>query len=535
MSEEGVTYMGIYLNPGNEAFRISKSSEIYIDKSEMIAFTNSKLGQEKRFICVSRPRRFGKSMAANMLCAYYDRECDSKELFEGLKIAEHETFKQHLNQYDVLLLNVQQFLRKAEKPENLTDYMEKRVLTELKETYSRLVDKEEKSLPDALAGIFAKDKTQNKGFVIIIDEWDCIFREFREDKQAQKIYLDFLKDLLKDRTYVKMAYMTGILPIKKYGTHSALNIFDEFSMTAPKKLAEYVGFTEVEVEKLCKHYGMDFEKARRWYDGYCFKQIEHVYNPKSIVDAMTEEEFQSYWTSTETYEALKMYLDMNYDGLKDAIISMLGGVSYKIDIGTFQNDMTSFHGRDDVLTLLVHFGYLAYNQEQQEVFIPNEEVRGEFLRAIKNSGWNRVVDAISASEKLLEETIKQNAENVAKGLDAVHTENTSILSYNNENSLSCVITLAYFSAQKDYTLIRELPTGKGFADIVFVPRRHTNKPAIIVELKWDASAEGAIMQIKNKQYIKALEEYNGNILLVGVNYDKKTKKHNCVIEKYHSL
>ena len=229
-----------------------------------------------------------------------------------------------------------------------------------------------------------------------------------------------------------------------------------------------------------------------------------------------------------------MYLDMNYDGLKDAIISMLGGVSYKIDIGTFQNDMTSFHGRDDVLTLLVHLGYLAYNQEQQEVFIPNEEVRGEFLRAIKNSGWNRVVDAISASEKLLEETIKQNAENVAKGLDAVHTENTSILSYNNENSLSCVITLAYFSAQKDYTLIRELPTGKGFADIVFVPRRHTNKPAIIVELKWDASAEGAIMQIKNKQYIKALEEYNGNILLVGVNYDKKTKKHNCVIEKYHS-
>lgn len=353
-------------------------------------------------------------------------------------------------------------------------------------------------------------------------------REFGDTKR------NFLKDLLKERTYVKLAYMTGILPIKKYGTLSALNIFDEFSMTASKKLAEYVGFTEAEVKNLCELYGMDFEEARRWYDGYCFKQVSHVYNPKSIVDAMTEKEFQSYWTSTETYEALKIYLDMNYDGLKDAIISMLGGVSCKIDIGTFQNDMTSFHGRDDVLTLLVHLGYLAYNQERQEVFIPNEEVRGEFLRAIKQSGWDRVIDAIVASEKLLEETIRQNEENVAKGLDAVHTENTSILSYNNENSLSCVITLAYFSAQKDYTLIRELPTGNGFADIVFVPRKHTDKPAIIVELKWDVSAEGAIAQIKNRKYIKALEEYKGNILLVGVNYDKKTKVHKCLIENISS-
>ncbi|HIR90064.1 MAG TPA: AAA family ATPase [Candidatus Fimimorpha faecalis] len=397
--------MGRYLNPGNEAFKISVSSEIYVDKSNLISFTNKRLEQEKRYICVSRPRRFGKSMTANMLCAYYDKSCNSKDLFHHLNIFQNEKFEQYLNQYDVIFLNIQHFLRKAGSPENLANYIEEKVLAEIRKVYGNLIDETETSLPDALASVFEQKDQSNRGFIFIIDEWDCIFRENKDNKQAHKYYLDFLKDLFKDRTYVKLAYMTGILPIKKYGTHSALNIFDEFSMTSPKHLAQYVGFTEEEVKELCTIYHMNFSEAQRWYDGYQFKNIKHIYNPKSIVDAMIDEEFKSYWNNTETYEALKVYIDMNFDGLKDAIIAMLGNINCQIDIGTFQNDMTNFLGKDDVLTLLIHLGYLAYNETTRTVFIPNEEVREEFLRVIRTSGWNEVIRAISHSERLLAEIL----------------------------------------------------------------------------------------------------------------------------------
>lgn len=223
--------------------------------------------------------------------------------------------------------------------------------------------------------IYSQDKN---GFIFIIDEWDCIFREEPQNMEGQKIYLDFLRDLLKGRTYVKLAYMTGILPIKKYGTHSALNIFDEFSMTEPKQLAEYVGFTEKEVKNLCSFYQMNFEEARQWYDGYLLGEDTHIYNPKSIVDAMFNQKFTSYWTRTETYEALKVYIDMNFDGLKDSVTAMIGGGKCRVNPEKFQNDMTSLGNRDDVLTLLVHLGYLAYDERSREVFIPNMEIEGEF-------------------------------------------------------------------------------------------------------------------------------------------------------------
>ena len=327
--------------------------------------------------------------------------------------------------------------------------------------------------------------------------------------------------------------MTGILPIKKYGTHSALNIFEEFSMTDPKFLASYVGFTKEEVKELCMTYHMDFDEAQQWYDGYLFDGDMHIYNPKSIVDAMRNHKFKSYWTRTETYEALRVYIDMNFDGLQDAIISMVGGGKYRINPEKFQNDMTSFASKDDVLTLLVHLGYLAYDETKQSVFIPNMEIVGEFRNAIDGSkGWERLAQILCHSEELLEATLNMDEKSVAKGIEAAHMEHVSILSYNNENSLSCVITLAYFYAQKDYILVREFPTGKGFADIVLLPRKSVQKPAIIIELKWDKEINGAIAQIKNNKYVQALENYCGNILLVAINYNKKTKSHSCTIEKY---
>lgn len=521
--------MGIYLNPGNEGFATAVRSKIYVDKTRLIAYTNEVFGTEQKYICVSRPRRFGKSMAANMLCAYYSKECDSQTLFSGLNIECDKSYHTFLNKYDVLFLNIQQLLSSAEDSERLVSYIQKTVLEELRLIYGDMISMQETRLPSALASVYARSK---QGFVIIIDEWDCVFRELKEKGEVQKEYLDFLKDLFKDRTYVKLAYMTGILPIKKYGTHSALNVFYEYSMTDPKRLAEFVGFTEDEVKQLCEQYHMDFDEAKRWYDGYCFRRMKHIYNPKSVVDAMLEDTFHSYWTSTETYEALKLYIDMNFDGLKDSVTAMMGGNECRINPRKFQNDMTNFESKDDVLTLLIHLGYLAYNEEKQSVFIPNREIVGEFESAVEGTrGWEHLSEAIRNSEDLLKATLAMDAATVSKGIDAVHMEHSSVLSYNNENSLSCVVTLAYFSAQKEYTFIRELPTGKGFADIVFLPRRFSDKPAMIVELKWDKSADGAISQAKSRQYSKALEEYAGNLLLVGINYDKKTKLHQCVIEK----
>ena len=343
-----------------------------------------------------------------------------------------------------------------------------------------------------------------------------------------------MRGLFKDassKRFLKLAYMTGILPVKKYGTQSALNNFDEFTMINPSALSKYVGFTEEEVQSLCNRYEMDFSEVKRWYDGYCFRREKHVYNPNSVVKAMLREEYDSYWSQTETYEVLKDYICMNFDGLKDDIISMLGGGRCKVNFQTFQNDMASFHGKEDILTLLIHLGYLAYDADTQEVFIPNEEIKMEFKNAVKAADWNQVVQAIMASDALLKATWQKEEETVAAGIAAVHEANTSILSYHDENSLSCVISLAYYNAVNEYIIIREMPTGKGYADIVFLPRRHSDKPAMIIELKWNQSAEGAITQIKDRHYIQVLEEYKGKLLLVGINYNKETKKYQCCIEE----
>lgn len=517
--------MNTYLNPPITGFQESVNSEIYVDKSELIAYTNKILGTKQKNICISRPRRFGKSMAAEMLLAYYSKRADSASLFCSLKIAASSTYLKHLNQYNVISVNMQNFLSTAHNARKMISELQNAIGTELAEAYDI---SSTGSLPDLLNAIFSATGEQ---FIFIIDEWDCIFREKQESEDGHFIYLDFLRNLLKDRNYVLLCYMTGILPIKKYGSHSALNMFTEFSMTNPRILAEYVGFTEDEVKNLCVRYGMDFTETARWYDGYTFRRISHIYSPKSVVDAMLNEEFDSYWTQTETYEALKVYIDMNFDGLKDSIIEMLAGNRVRLNTATFQNDMTTFKSKDDVMTLLIHLGYLAYDFQTQEVFIPNYEVSREFTNAIQNSDWNHVIKAIQESENLLRATWNQDMIAVAKALENAHLE-TSILTYNNENSLACTISLAYYSAGVYYTQIRELPAGEGFADIVFLPRlNHPDKPAMVIELKWDRDTQGAVAQIKARKYIKALENYAGNILLVAINYNKKSKKHECFIEK----
>lgn len=522
-----VIRMGIYLDPGNTDFQMAVNSEIYVDKSKMITLTNKIINSENRFVCVSRPRRFGKSMAANMLAAYYSRGCDSRELFSKLKIAKADSFEKHLNQYHVIHINMANFIRRAETIDGVLAQLSKRIIHELHREFGDVDCFDWNDLLDVFGAIYADKKIP---FVFIIDEWDCIFRVHKSDKEAQITYLDFLRNLLKDQSYVALAYMTGILPIKKYGEHSALNMFTEISMTDPRDYAEFTGFTEDEVKALCQKYDMSFEETKRWYDGYQLKGIS-VYNPRSVVMSMTGHCFNNYWTSTETFEALRVWIEMDFDHLQEKIAAMIAGEHISVNVTRFQNDMTSFHNADDVLTLLIHLGYLTYDVEEEKAWIPNHEIRREFINSIEvTQGWESVMKAIHDSNVLLEATLRCDAEKVAKMIAQSHQENTSILKYNDENSLACVIALAYYSARANYEIIRELPAGKGFADLVFIPRSNCSTPAMIIELKRNMTAGTAIDQIKQKQYPDGIRFYSGEVLLVGISYDEN-KGHTCCIEK----
>lgn len=525
--------MGSYLNPGSKGFCESLNSSIYIDKSALIEKTNAVLNTRQKFLCVSRPRRFGKSMAADMLSAYYSRGEDSAKLFDRLAISQSKSYYEHLNQYDVIKINMQEFLSVSNHVEEMLALLQSRIIADLKHSYPEYA--KSSHLIFVMQDIFSHTR---QPFVILIDEWDCLFREYQHNKESQKRYLDFLRAWLKDKDYVALAYITGILPIKKYGSHSALNMFTEYSMTDPGNLAPYFGFTEEEVKTLCTDYNMNYEEAQAWYDGY--QLITHtqngnthhsIYNPKSVTEAMLRHKFGTYWNQTETYEALKLYIQMNMDGLKDAVIKMLAKGEIPVNTGTFENDMTTFTTKDDVLTLLVHLGYLTYDSIAKTVAIPNKEVSQEYVNAISTMDWHEVIRSVERSKKLLEDLWDMNSDAVAEGIDHAHKE-ISILQYNDENALSCTINLAFYYAREYYTVIRELPTGKGFADICFIPRKmHQDKPAVVIELKWNKTAEGAISQIKDRHYPDAVKEYHGNLLLAGINYDRKTKTHTCIIEQ----
>lgn len=520
--------MGIYVNPRNIAFQKALNSEIYIDKTNLIVDTNRRINTANCFLCVSRPRRFGKSMAADMLTAYYSKGCDSRSLFSSRRIGESESFGTHLNQHHVIRLDIQQFLFQKSHLDIFIEKIQEGIIRELRVEFGDCFQVDQYGLPGVLKQLFSRT---GEGFVFIIDEWDCVFRLAKERKEIQKEYLAFLRGLFKGQEYVELAYMTGILPIKKYGEHSALNIFKEFSMLKPGRIAEYFGFTKSEVEQICEQYSVDYEETRKWYDGYLLNG-RHIYNPHAVVELMDNRDFQSYWTGTETYEALKVYIDLNFDGLKEAIVKMLGNSRCKIDVSTFQNDMTTFQIKDDVLTLLVHLGYLTFDAKTKEVFIPNQEIAQEFMRAVKVGGWEGVVQSLSRSEELLNSTWHLDGEAVAKGMAAIHHDTASMLKYNSENSLTCTILMAYYSAKAYYVNpVMELPSGKGFADVVYLPKKHVNRPALVVELKWNKSAAGAISQIKEKEYASWIEGYTGDILLVGINYDEK-KGHECVIERH---
>lgn len=526
--------MGRFLNPDYSAFETALNSEIYIDKTGLLTYTNKVINTKQAFICNSRPRRFGKSVTADMLTAYYSKGCDSADIFADYEISHAGDFRQHLNKYDVIHLDIQWCLAPAKGAAGVVSYIEKSVIAELKEKYPNIISEETVSLPEAMSEIYTV--TGNK-FIVIIDEWDILIRDEANNRDEQENYINFLRGMFKGTEptrFISLAYLTGILPIKKMKTQSALNNFDEFTMLDAGALASYIGFTELEVEKLCDKYQKDFAEVKRWYDGYMLEN-QQVYNPKAVVSVMLRGNFQSYWSQTGTYEVVVPLINMDFDGLKQAIIEMVSGSTVEVDTGTFQNDTVSFSSRDDVITYLIHLGYLAYDQRKQCAFISNEEIRQELLAAAKKTKWNELQEFEYQSEQLLEATLDREETLVADYIEQIHMEYASAIQYHNENSLSSVLTIAYLSAMKYYFKpIRELPTGRGFSDFVFIPKEEyrVDYPALVVELKWNKSAHTELQQIKDKKYPESLLQYTGNILLVGINYDKKSKAHECVIEEY---
>lgn len=382
--------MGRFVNPDSSAFQVALNSRIYVDKTGLIEYTNSVLDTTNAYICNSRPRRFGKSYAANMLAAYYSKGADAEQMFSGLRISRTPNFKKHLNKYDVIHIDIQWFLANCEDANTVVPFIANSVLDELRALYPEVLSQEPGSLPDALSRV--KDQTGQK-FVVIIDEWDAIIRDDAITETVQDEYLNFLRGMFKGvepTKYIQLAYLTGILPIKKEKAQSAVNNLDEFTMLQADELAPYIGFTEDEVKALCEQYHRDFDKVKKWYDGYLLNGYQ-VYNPKAVVSVMTKGKFRSYWSETGSYEVVVPLICMNYDGLKNAIIEMLSGSAVNVNTATFKNDPARIQNRDDVLTYLIHLGYLGYDEENETAFVPNEEIRQELITAVRSSNWDELI------------------------------------------------------------------------------------------------------------------------------------------------
>ena len=519
--------MGVYVNPGNEGFSQIVADE-YVDKTGLIALVNRTIGKPRPLVCVTRPRRFGKSFAAQSLVAYYCRGCDSKPLFDGLDISRDPSYEMHLNTYNVLRLDLTSFT--TVNGDDVVPALVSRVVADLADEFSDVVQHAELDL--ALLDVV---RFTGRKFVFVIDEWDAPLREAKGNETAKEQWVKCLRTLFKNASFtpdaVACAYMTGILPIKKYGTQSALSDFREYTMLDPDAYAPYVGFTEGEVRMLCERHDMDFVEMQRWYDGYELPGVGPVYAPNSVMESCRRHKFGSYWSSSESYTSLARYIQMDFDGLQMTVANLIAGERAPVNVLRFQNDMSVVESADDVLTLLAHLGYLAYDEESQTVIIPNEEVRLEYASTIRAGGSLELARMVAAADRLLQDTIEGNESAVAEGVARAHDSQLGPDWYNDEQALRFAVKLAYLTSVDKFALIEELPTGHGIADVVYLPKRYSRIPALLVELKWNKPVVSAISQIHEKRYPQVLVNYGGPLLLVGITYDTKTKSHSCVIER----
>ena len=523
--------MGMYLNPGNMALRQDMSGAVYVDKSLLIAETNRLANTPQRFVCVSRARRFGKTMAGTMLAAYYSKGCDSRPLFDQLQISKHPCYEQYLNKLNVVKFDLNAMFSSCRKPEQFMEMVEQTLVEEFIEEFPDIRFSDFDTLDRAIAKVYSKMGEQ---FVIIIDEYDVLVRE-RVPEALFQSYLRFLNALFKNADLapaIALAYLTGILPIVRDRVQSKLNLFEEYTMVSSGRLSSYFGFTSDEVKGLCAKYGLDYDECCRWYDGYHFRGVGEMFNPKSLVRAIDNGRCENFWAQSGSYEAVRDYIMLNFDGVKDAVVRMMGGEKVDVSITSFHNTMDSFHDKDDIFTYLLHIGYLAYDDEAQQCYIPNEEVRQQWVDALKKTDdYKEIFKLLDSSKALMNSLLTKDEEALSEALDKVHSTVLSPKSYNDEAAFQAVLGLAFFYANTKFTVYREAPGGKGYADLVLIPYL-PNLPAVVVELKRGHTAEGALQQIKDRRYYEPLSRYEGNILFAGISYDPDTKQHLCSIEEW---
>lgn len=533
--------MGIYLNKGNAGFTKYTISE-YVDKTEMIAYINSTLGGANMLTCVTRPRRFGKSLAANMLCAYYDKSCDSSALFDKFEIARDASYREHLNKYNVIYVDITNFIGDYQGDESIVKYIQTEIKDDLVETFPDVIIKEGDVLMKALMKVVKQTGTK---FICIIDEWDALCRELSDKPNFMDDYVKMLRRLFKSNDTPEVfagVYMTGILPIKKYGTQSALNDFREYSMTSPGPMGGFLGFNDEDVKALAEEHNMDFSELKRWYDGYEMTTFDWrdpkakpekiaIYNPNSVMTAIRNHHCDNYWAKSEAFESLQRYIDYDFNGVKETLERLLSGEPVRMNVLRFGNDLYDVGNNEELFTLLVHLGYLSYDRDNRVAFLPNQEIREEFVEALRGSKSHKELsELVRASDKLIEAVWMRDEDAVAKGVEYIHNHKVAPNFYNNEQSLRSVVRTAFLGAIDHYIEIQELTSGKGYADLVFIPRRNTNHPLLVIELKWNDTPDAAITQIKNRDYPEILKPLAGEVLLVGINYDSKTKEHSCIIE-----
>ncbi len=534
--QKGRAAMGIFLNPGTGNLAEDMNSRFYVDKSMLLAKLNRLVSTRDKFICTSRARRFGKTMAGNMIAAFYSKNCDSREIFSKLKIAKDSSFEKYLNKFNVIQLDINGLLNTSTTGSVIKD-ANKYVKREFIKQFPAIPFDDCDEIPQCMQRVF--EETGEK-FVIIMDEYDVMVRDPAVTQDQFAEYLQFLNGMFKNTALsqcIALAYLTGILPIIRDRVQSKLNVFREYSMVDAGQFSEFVGFTKEEVKELCDANNMNFEEVTNYYDGYLMIDGTHVYNPKSVVEAMTRRRIDSYWTTTGHFDVLRNYVVMNFDGLKTDVNRMMAGEEVHVDVKTYMNTLKDFTCRDDVLTFLIHLGYLGYRWIEDGdgvCWIPNQEIKREWARALRvTPGFEDVMKIVKASKQLVEDTLAMNAEAVAKGLDAAHQFVANNYNYNNEMALQSAVMLAYFHSMDRFAPIKETHLGKGRADVVLIPKPKyaAEIPVVIIELKRDDSPESALNQIKNKEYFKELENYSGDILFVGINYDSATKKHSCGFEK----
>ncbi len=519
--------MPYFLNKTNRKFKEYETSRIFIDKSDIIRICNLNLYNSEKYMCVTRPRRFGKTLALSMLNAYYSKGCDSRSIFDKLNISKDESYLEHLNKHDVIFIDMASLYNKIENKDDFVKELKKYLILDFKEAFPSL-NYEGLRLEDAIIQI---NSSLGECFIFLIDEWDVIFREQETNTKLCNEYIELLRSLFKGADVsecIDLVYMTGILPIKRYRSQSALNMFGEYNMIDPCGLESYFGFTEEETKGLCLKYDMNFDEIKSWYDGYKLNGID-IYNPKSVVEAIIRRKYKDHWVNTSARESVMEYMNYDNGALKDLIARMLAGEEIDVDVRKFDNDLTKIDSSDAALTVLIHLGYLAYDEDKGKCYIPNHEIKEEFIISIDKLKWNNIYNPISTSEELLEKTLKGNTEFINETLDKNHNELASIFNKNKEDVLGIVVYISYYNAKKYYDIIKEASTTKGRADLVFKPKSNTHMP-FIIELKADDSADNAIKQIESKEYFYALGDYHGKVMLIGINYDSKTLKHESKIE-----